>query len=91
MGCRVHDLGHTFGVDAARAGVPLARLQRLMGDATPSVTMRYMHHTPDGDFAADVALVAGSMAGDRRREEESRAETGSGYGRAGLNPGRSYT
>jgi hypothetical protein len=28
-----------------------------------SVTMRYRRHAPDGDFAADAALVAGSMAG----------------------------
>jgi integrase len=73
-GCRVHDLRHTFGVHAARAGVPLVRLQKLMGHATPSVTMRYMRHAPDGDFAADAALVAGSTAGDRQREEQSRAE-----------------
>jgi integrase len=29
--CRIHDLRHTYGVHAARAGVPLARLQRLPG------------------------------------------------------------
>ncbi len=73
-GCRVHDLRHTFGVHAARAGVPLARLQKLLGHTTPTVTMRYMRHAPDGDFAADAALVAGSMAGDQRREEQVRAE-----------------
>ena len=36
--------------------------------------MRYMRHAPDGDFAADAALVAGSMGGDRRLQEQSRAE-----------------
>jgi integrase len=73
-GCRVHDLRHTFGVHAARAGVPLVRLQKLMGHATPTITMRCMRQAPDGDFAADAALVAGSMAGDQRREEQVRAD-----------------
>jgi integrase len=31
---RLHDLRHTCGVHCARAGVPLARIQRLMGHAT---------------------------------------------------------
>jgi integrase len=60
--CRIHDLRHTFGVHAARAGVPLARLQRLLGHAHPHMTMRYMRHAPNGDFAADAARVAESMA-----------------------------
>ena len=73
-GCRVHDLRHTFGVHAARAGVPLARLQKLMGHATPAVTMRYMRHAPEGDFAADAALVAGSMSATRPQEARARSE-----------------
>jgi hypothetical protein len=36
--------------------------------------MRYMRYAPDGDFAADAALVPGSMAGDQGREEQLRAE-----------------
>jgi len=60
--CRLHDLRHTFGVHAARSGVPLARLQRLMGHASPTMTMRYMRHAPNGDFAADAARIAGSMS-----------------------------
>jgi integrase len=45
--CRVHDLRHTFGVHASRAGVPLARLRRLMGHAHPHLTVRYMRHAPN--------------------------------------------
>jgi len=71
--CRLHDLRHTFGVHAARGGVPLARLQRLMGHASPSMTMRYMRHSPNRDFAADAALVAESMAVSGDREAEARA------------------
>jgi integrase len=37
--CRLHDLRHNFGVHAARSGVPLARLQRLMGHARPIMTI----------------------------------------------------
>jgi integrase len=71
--CRLHDLRHTFGVHAARAGVPLARLQRLMGHASPAMTMRYMRHSPNGDFAADAALVAESMMVSGDREAVARA------------------
>jgi hypothetical protein len=49
-----------------------------------SVTMRYRRHAPDGDFAADAALVAGSMAGDQRREEQVRADLVAGEGHHGL-------
>ena len=72
--CRLHDLRHTFGVHAARAGVPLVRLQRLMGHSTPTMTLRYMRHAPDGDFASDAARVAGSMTLSRTGEEAARAE-----------------
>jgi len=71
--CRLHDLRHTFGVHAACAGVPLARLQRLLGHASPTMTMRYMRHSPNGDFAADAALVAESMRVSGDREAEARA------------------
>ena len=71
--CRLHDLRHTFGVHASRAGVPLARLQRLLGHAHPHMTMRYMRHAPNGDFAADAVRVATSMAPAAEREMEARA------------------
>jgi integrase len=34
----LHDLRHTFGVHAAQAGVPIVRLQKLLGHATPHMT-----------------------------------------------------
>jgi integrase len=72
-GCRIHDLRHTYGVHATRGGVPLARLQRLLGHTTPSMTMRYMRHAPDADFAADAAAIAESMGTDKQREGQARA------------------
>ena len=58
---RIHDLRHTFGSHAAQAGVPLARLQKLMGHASPVMTMRYMAHAPASYLAADAALIDASM------------------------------
>jgi integrase len=58
----IHDLRHTFGVHAAQAGVPLARIQKLMGHASAVTTMKYMKHAPDKYFAEDAALVAASLS-----------------------------
>lgn len=74
--CRIHDLRHTFGVHAARSGVPLARLQNLMGHAHPHMTMRYMRHGPNSDFAKDASLVAGSMAPPSNSKTETQARFG---------------
>ena len=62
---RVHDLRHTYGVHAAQAGVPLTRLQYLLGHSTPSVTLRYMRHSPNQYLASDAALIAQSMSGNK--------------------------
>ncbi len=32
---------------AAQAGVPIVRLQKLLGHATPHMTLRYVKHAPD--------------------------------------------
>ncbi|HUS07282.1 MAG TPA: tyrosine-type recombinase/integrase [Bryobacteraceae bacterium] len=58
---RIHDLRHTFGVHGAQNGVPLPRLQKLMGHASPVMTMRYMAHAPDSYLASDAALIDASM------------------------------
>lgn len=71
--CRIHDLRHTFGVHAARAGVPIARLQYLLGHAHPHMTMRYMRHAPDSDFAKDASLIAESMAPPSGPEADAKA------------------
>ena len=44
---RLYDLRHTFGTRSAMAGVDLATLKELMGHASISVTMRYVHPTPE--------------------------------------------
>lgn len=44
---RVYDLRHTFGSRSAMAGVDLATLKELMGHSQISMTMRYVHPTPE--------------------------------------------
>jgi integrase len=48
---RFHDLRHTFGTQAARAGVPLSDIQALMGHANISTTLIYVHYQPQHDAA----------------------------------------
>lgn len=43
---RLYDLRHTFGSRAAMAGVDLPTLKELMGHSHISLTMRYVHPTP---------------------------------------------
>jgi integrase len=71
---RIHDLRHTFGVHCARAGVPLARIQRLMGHATLAMTLRYLQRAPESHFDQDAALVAGSLSGTHDQEANAAAE-----------------
>jgi integrase len=73
-GVRLHDLRHTFGVHCARAGVPLARIQKLMGHATLAMTLRYLQHAPESHFAEDAARVAESLSGAQDREVQAAAE-----------------
>jgi len=44
---RLYDLRHTFGSRPAMAGVELATLKELMGHSNISITMRYVHPTPE--------------------------------------------
>jgi integrase len=44
---RLYDLRHTFGSRSAMAGVDLATLKELMGHSQISMTMRYVHPTPE--------------------------------------------
>jgi integrase len=69
----LHDLRHTFAVHAAQSGVPIPRIQKLLGHSTVAMAMRYMKHAPEAYFAEDAARVAGSLTGIRGREEETRA------------------
>jgi integrase len=70
----IHDLRHTFGVHCAQAGVPIVRLQKLLGHASPHMTMRYMKHAPESYFAEDAARVAASLTGQRNQEAQAQAE-----------------
>jgi integrase len=49
---RLYDFRHTFGSRSAMAGVDLATLKELMGHSTISMTMRYVHPTPEHKRAA---------------------------------------
>jgi integrase len=64
----VHDLRHTFGVHAVMAGVALPRLQTILGDKTPAMTLRYAQHAPEPHAQDDAARIAASMAGSADRE-----------------------
>ena len=43
---RLYDLRHTFGSRSVMAGVDLPTLKELMGHSTVTMTMRYVHPTP---------------------------------------------
>ena len=44
---RLYDFRHTFGSRSAMAGVDLATLKELLGHSNLSMTMRYVHPTPE--------------------------------------------
>jgi integrase len=71
-GATPHDCRHTFGVHAAIQGVPIVRLQKLMGHASPMMTMRYMQHAPESFMDEDGAAIGKSLSGAR---PESRRRT----------------
>ena len=77
----IHDLRHTFGVHCAQAGVPIVRLQKLLGHASPHMTLRYMKHAPESYFAG--GRGAGGV--------QSVRPTGSGVGSAGCAGSRGHS
>lgn len=62
-GATPHDARHTFAVHATQAGVPVVRLQKLLGHATAIMTMRYMKHAPEAYLDQDAAAIAGHLTG----------------------------
>jgi integrase len=68
---RVHDLRHTFAVHWIMAGLPLARLQKILGHRTPAMTMRYARHAPEAHFAEDAARIGASLSGAVDPETEA--------------------
>jgi len=67
---KIHDLRHTFGVAAAKAAIPLVRIQYLMGHASPHMTMRYMKHSPEAHFSEDSASISKVLLGQQDGEAE---------------------
>ncbi len=63
-----HDARHTFGVHAVQLGVPLVRVQKLMGHASPHMTLRYMQHAPEAYLDEDAATIEQPMSGKTDRE-----------------------
>jgi hypothetical protein len=39
-------------------GVPIVRLQKLLGHSSPHMTLRYMKHAPESYFAGDMEAEA---------------------------------
>ena len=70
----LHDLRHTFAVHAAQSGVPIPRIQKLLGDSTVAMAMRYMKHAPEAYFAEDAARVAASLTATKSGEDSARAQ-----------------
>ncbi len=69
-----HDARHTCAVHAAQAGVPIVRLQKLLGHATAAMTMRYMKHAPEAYLVEDGEAIARHMSGEGDREAAARIE-----------------
>jgi hypothetical protein len=74
-GIRIHDLRHTYAVHAIKARVPISRLQRLLGHASPIITLRYATHAREAYFSR------------RRGTSGCRTERATGFARSGVNSG----
>lgn len=65
----VHSSRHTAATRLARAGWPMAKLQRFMGHQDPRTTQRYYDHLEVEDLEASFECVpeVGRVARDRTR------------------------
>jgi integrase len=61
-----HDLRHTFGTRLADAGVDVVKIKELMGHASITTTMRYMHASEKGKREA-IAKLSDYRAQERER------------------------
>lgn len=73
-GARIHDARHTYGVCAAMSGVPIVRLQKLLGHADPTMTMRYMRHSPEAYLDGDASAIDSQMDGTSDQETAARVD-----------------
>jgi integrase len=71
-GATPHDARHTFAVHAAQSGIPIVRLQKLLGHADPTMTLRYMQHAPEAYLDQDAAAIAAHMSGETDQETAAR-------------------
>jgi integrase len=53
----VHDLRRTFGTRCAVSGMPLPQLQKIMGHASPEVTMRHYVQVGENDLRRALAQI----------------------------------
>jgi hypothetical protein len=58
----------------AQAGIPIVRLQKLPGHATPIMTMRYMKHAPEAYLDQDAAAIASHLTGASDPEAAARVD-----------------
>ncbi len=72
---RWHDLRHSYGTTLAEAGIPLAKVQKLLGHSTITTTMRYVHVGTDADL--DLALDGPKYDDDRADDDGNDAATDS--------------
>jgi len=74
LGARIHDARHTFAVAATMSGVPIVRLQKLLGHADPTMSLRYARHSPEAYLDQDATAIDAQLDGTRDREAGARAQ-----------------
>ena len=70
-----HDLRHEYAVRLAERGVPLTKIQDLLGHASVVTTERYVHHTVAELAKAAVVLESGAVFDAESGPKVSSAET----------------
>lgn len=72
-GSTPHVMRHTYGVHAAQAGVPIPRLQELLGHAGMETTLRYIRHSASSYLDVDADAIASSMTAQTEADARRRA------------------
>lgn len=70
----IHDLRHTFAVHALEAGVPLNVLQAILGHSDALMVLKYVRRQSEGRTAEVGELVARSLAGTLRPQDDAAAK-----------------